>query len=110
VWTSAMGENAIDWIANEGVRISRILKHLAGLSLSGTQATLRKQVLDAERGWRGDVSVTEMTGDVAEAALPAANEFAAWPLLEGAQAPMAPAAVPAREESAEEWLMYEPTI
>jgi len=42
--------------------------------------------------------------------LPAANEFAAWPLLEGAQAPMAPAAVPAREESAEEWLMYEPTI
>jgi hypothetical protein len=100
-----MGETAIDWIANEGVRISRILKHVQGLSLSGAQATIRKQLLDAEKGWRGDVSLKEMTGVAADAALPAADEFAAWPSLESAQAPMAPAAVAAREESAEEWLM-----
>jgi endonuclease G, mitochondrial len=105
VWTSAMGETAIHWIANEGVRISRILKHLEGLSLSGAHATLRKQLLDAEKGWRGDVALKEMSGAVAEAALPAGDEFAAWPEFESALAPMAPAAVPAREESAEEWLM-----
>jgi endonuclease G, mitochondrial len=105
VWTSAMGETAIDWIANEGVRISRILKHLQGLSLSATQATLRKQLLDAEKGWCGDVSLKEMTGALAEAALPAGDELAAWPAFESALAPAAPAAVPAREESAEEWLM-----
>jgi S1-C subfamily serine protease len=53
VWTAAMGETAVDWIANEGVRISRILRHLQELSMSGTQANLRKQVLDAGPGWRG---------------------------------------------------------
>ena len=53
VYTSSMGENQIDWIANEGVRISKILKYLKGLSLSGSQATLRKQVLETEKGWQG---------------------------------------------------------
>jgi endonuclease G len=58
VWTAAMGETAVDWIANEGVRISRILKHLQALSLSGTAANLRKQLLDAGPGWRGDGPAT----------------------------------------------------
>jgi endonuclease G len=52
VYTSSMGENQIAWLANEGVRISRILKHLEGLSLSGSQAALRKQVLESEKGWQ----------------------------------------------------------
>jgi endonuclease G, mitochondrial len=68
VWNAGMGEHAIHWIANEGVRISRILKHVQGLTLSGPQATLRKQLLDAEKGWRGDVSARELSGAVAEEA------------------------------------------
>lgn len=52
VYTSDMGENQIDWLANEGVRISQILKYVEGLSLSGSQATLRKQVLESEKGWQ----------------------------------------------------------
>lgn len=52
VWTKGMGDAVIAWVANEGVRISRILKHLATLSLSGTAATLRKQLLDSDAGWR----------------------------------------------------------
>src|SRR5260370_37550591 len=63
-----MGEQAVNWIANEGVRISRILKYLKGLILSGAQATLRKQLLDAEKGWRGDVSASELAGAPGEAA------------------------------------------
>ncbi len=64
VWTRAMGDAAIHWIANEGVRISRILKHLEGLSLSGAQATLRKQLLDSEKGWqKGTGGARETFGD-----------------------------------------------
>jgi len=53
VWTRSMGNDKIQWVANEGVRISRILRHLQGLSLSGQQATLRRQLLDSEKGWTG---------------------------------------------------------
>ena len=35
VYTLNMGENQIDWIANEGVRISQILKFLEGLKPAG---------------------------------------------------------------------------
>src|SRR5262245_7462058 len=63
VWNAAMGEHAIHWVANEGVRISRILKHLQGLTLSGAQAMLRKQLLDAQQGWRGGAaSAKELFG------------------------------------------------
>jgi endonuclease G len=46
-WTPAMGEGAIDWVANEGVRVSRICRRLRSLSLSGSQAELRDQLLTA---------------------------------------------------------------
>jgi hypothetical protein len=52
VWTKSMGEHHIHWIANEGVRISRILKHLEGLTLLEPQAMLRKEAFDAEKGWQ----------------------------------------------------------
>ena len=75
VYTSSMGENQIDWIANEGVRISKILKHLEGLSLPDSQKALRKQVLESEKGWQAGASgggrelgpdelATESTGNV----------------------------------------------
>lgn len=73
VYASSMGESQIDWIANEGVRISQILKHLQGLSLPEGQATLRKQLLDSEKGWRpGTAAPAEMAANGAEAA-PAGN-------------------------------------
>jgi endonuclease G len=68
VWNAGMGEHAVNWIANEGVRISRILKHLQGLTLSGAQATLRKQLLDAQQGWSGDASARELAEVLGEAA------------------------------------------
>ena len=121
VWNAAMGEHAINWAANEGVRISRILEHLQGLTLSGAQAALRKQVLDGEHGWRGgDASARELAevpGEAAApvspaeaavngqyAALPAEALSAAWRALESYGGPPA-AGVPAGEESAAEWLV-----
>ena len=52
VWVSSMGDHQIDWIANEGVRISRILKYLEGLSLAAGQAALRKELLESAKGWQ----------------------------------------------------------
>jgi len=164
VWNQSMGEHQIHWIANEGVRISRILKHVQGLSLSGGQVTLRKQLLDAEKGWVGDASARELMGaageeseigvggtawtlplqltiDVGQAAsgiqltaaakprmegalavpstggngndehtvTPAQDELSAWRAFESAGRPTAPVEVPAREESALEWLTREST-
>jgi hypothetical protein len=163
VWNVSMGEDAIDWVANEGVRVSRILKHLQGLTLSGAQATLRKQLLDAERGWVGDLAATELVGalsdesqiggsstawtlplqltiDIGQAAsgmslsgavarketapaltptggpgngehavLPAQEELAIRRAFESSGPSTASVEVPAREESAVEWLWQEAT-
>ena len=63
VWTPAMGDQQVDWIANEGIRISRILQHVAGLSLAGSQAALRKELLESAKGWQAGVAVgTESLG------------------------------------------------
>lgn len=66
VWTKQMGVTQIHWVANEGVRISRILKHLEGRTLTSAQAALRKQVLDSQAGWQvpsgGVREVVEMPG------------------------------------------------
>ncbi|OXS31113.1 trypsin-like serine peptidase [Streptomyces sp. XY006] len=39
-WQHGDGDDAIDWVANEGVRISSILKHLAGLDLDPARRAL----------------------------------------------------------------------
>ncbi|HEY6804205.1 MAG TPA: trypsin-like peptidase domain-containing protein [Pyrinomonadaceae bacterium] len=48
VWQPAMGEHKIHWIANEGVRISRLIEHLKRLALNDAQRRLRKDLLEKE--------------------------------------------------------------
>lgn len=49
LWTPAMGEHRIDWIANEGARISQIVASLkAATGLSATARALRDSVLSAQ--------------------------------------------------------------
>jgi endonuclease G len=45
-WTRAMGEHRIDWIANEGVRVSRIIKHIKRKRLGRAQSRLRARLFD----------------------------------------------------------------
>lgn len=45
-WTAAMGEEQIDWKANEGVRISRVLRSLREQPLIGVADELRSQLGD----------------------------------------------------------------
>lgn len=48
LWTPAMGEHRIDWIANEGARISQIVANVkSAQGLSSTARTLRDSILDA---------------------------------------------------------------
>ncbi|MFJ4536021.1 trypsin-like serine peptidase [Streptomyces tibetensis] len=50
-WQQGDGDDAIEWVANEGVRISSILKHLAGLDLApGRRALLAEMGPDAGLG------------------------------------------------------------
>ena len=46
IWTSDMGEDKIAWIANEGVRISKVIKHVKNQNLSTAQRKLRAEMLD----------------------------------------------------------------
>lgn len=45
-WTPEMGEDRIAWIANEGIRISRIAEHVKQQSLSSTRRRLRDEMFD----------------------------------------------------------------
>ncbi len=46
-WTPRMGEDRIAWRANEGVRISRIVKHIRNQELSQSQRNLLNQMIEA---------------------------------------------------------------
>ncbi|HEY0100140.1 MAG TPA: endonuclease [Pyrinomonadaceae bacterium] len=46
LWTEDMGEQKVAWIANEGVRISRIVKHIKNQNLSTAQRQLRTEMFE----------------------------------------------------------------
>jgi endonuclease I/V8-like Glu-specific endopeptidase len=47
LWTEDMDDGAIDWIANEGVRISRIVQHIKNQSLDNLGRRLRDEMFEA---------------------------------------------------------------
>lgn len=47
LWTTDMDDGIIDWIANEGVRISRIVQHVKNQSLDGLGQRLRDELFEA---------------------------------------------------------------
>ncbi len=48
IWNPSMGEHTVDWKANEGVRISRVAKHVRQQELSSaTQRALRDTLFEA---------------------------------------------------------------
>jgi DNA/RNA endonuclease G (NUC1)/V8-like Glu-specific endopeptidase len=69
VWTPSMGENAVDWIANEGVRLSRILRFLKDTTMNDdSQRRLRDSLFSAA------VPTAIPAAPRAPAAVPAAAE------------------------------------
>ncbi|MEV6398987.1 endonuclease [Streptomyces sp. NPDC051907] len=47
IWQPSMGEHRLDWKANEGIRISRVLRALRQAPLSGQAAALREEIFAA---------------------------------------------------------------
>ena len=58
VWRPGDGDDAVDWVANEGVRVSVILKHLAGLQTDAG----RREIL-AELGASSGITATPVVSD-----------------------------------------------
>ena len=49
VWQPGMPEELIDWIANEGARVSQIIQHFKAAPLTGAAAQLREELLNPPR-------------------------------------------------------------
>ncbi len=47
VWQEWMGEQRIAWLANEGVRVSRLVRHIRAQALPATAEPLRQELLRA---------------------------------------------------------------
>ena len=47
IWQPNLGESRIKWLANEGVRISRIVQHLKQQNLPIEQRKLRDRIFDS---------------------------------------------------------------
>jgi endonuclease G len=47
VWQPVMGEHRIDWMANEGARVSRIVRHIKAQSLSAAAERLRTEMFES---------------------------------------------------------------
>src|SRR6185295_4321810 len=48
LWQPSMGEFKVQWIANEGIRVSRLIKHIKQVALSDAQRRLRTDLLEKE--------------------------------------------------------------
>jgi endonuclease G len=49
LWKQSMGEHKIDWIANEGIRVSRLVRHIKNLALNDAQRRqLRTDLLEKD--------------------------------------------------------------
>ncbi|PAZ13640.1 serine protease [Streptomyces sp. SA15] len=81
VWRPGDGDDAIDWVSNEGVRISSILKHLAALPL-----TSRQQALLAEMGPESGLRLAEAAVGPGPAPTPTPAVAAPRPAAERATA------------------------
>lgn len=48
IWNADKGEDALQWVANEGIRVSSLVAYIRSLHLSGVQARLRDELLNDE--------------------------------------------------------------
>lgn len=48
VWREGMDPDALDWVANEGIRVSSLVAHIKAQALAPAQARLREELLNLE--------------------------------------------------------------
>lgn len=74
LWTKDMGDAEVDWIGNEGIRVSAIVKHLAGRQLSGEKAQLMRSLLETSRTSEPGPVISERGSRSGDAEAPAAAQ------------------------------------
>lgn len=102
-WSPGDGDDAIEWAANEGVRVSSILKHLARLDLDpGRRALLAEMGPDSglDRSTAAAPQTPTATAPDTTVAAPQ-TPLAAAPDATAPQVPSAPAAVTATARASE---------
>lgn len=90
-WTIDMGEDRLAWAANEGVRISRIIKAIRDATLTGSAAQLRTELFAAAAS--GAPSAPEATAPAPPAAAAAPGARVSIPLVLDVTLTAAPAAL-----------------
>ncbi|WP_026736169.1 endonuclease [Fischerella sp. PCC 9605] len=77
VWTPDMGEDRIAWEANEGIRISRIVKHIKQQNFSSTQRRLRDEMFNL-LPLSPEAIKEERPQSIAKSANPASDGSVTW--------------------------------
>jgi endonuclease I/V8-like Glu-specific endopeptidase len=86
VWTQQMGDDQIDWIANEGIRASRIARFIQDQTLSDSERRLRNQIFEAEAERSGKVRTPSVPARTASAAPASASSFKSGDAAQSADA------------------------
>lgn len=90
IWSSSMGEHKIDWIANEGIRVSRLIRNIKQLVLTGAQRQLRTDLLEKEPPLSPLSNESNVSPGVANAQRSLSGQsgqsFSAQPRVEGGSA------------------------
>ncbi|WP_448320022.1 endonuclease [Streptomyces sp. CO7] len=98
VWRPEDGEHRVAWKANEGVRVSSVLRALGALPLTGTAARLRDELFrppasDATGGVAGDAGADPATGAAPPSPAASAAARAVTAVRESAERDLAAALV-----------------
>lgn len=97
IWTSDMGDDEVDWVGNEGVRISKIIEHLetnfADMQVAKRviEASRAPSPLPAESVAAGDNPVTNKDGELT-VTIPVRVSLRVGDLARSAAAPVVPGA------------------
>jgi endonuclease G len=76
VWVPGMDPDLLDWVANEGIRVSRLVDSIQKLPLTGAQARLRDELLTLEPPHPFEAATLANGGANGHAAAPAPDSGA----------------------------------
>ena len=86
LWKPSMGEHKIDWIANEGIRVSKLIKHIKDLVLSDIQRQLRSDLLEKEPSFRNEGGTPRILNPVSSSTPETSTSFSSQPRVQDGSA------------------------
>ncbi len=84
IWKQSMGEHKIDWIANEGIRVSRLVNYIKNLPLTDAQRRrLRTDLLEKDPPLQPlrDEALPQTNGQISASTAPHAAAYSSQPTI-----------------------------